>query len=254
MKEVKVKISCLQRVAPGIFLLGFKSRYLSKTSGPGNFLQIDIGPQFSLNRPFSIHRVERHRVYILFKVRGQATRVLSQKKIGQILRVLGPLGKGFNLVNAKHSLEEIILVGGGIGVAPLYFLAQKLKIALPKTLLLGARTRSQVLLRQEFRKLGFKVFVSTEDGSLGFKGDVVSLLDDHLRRNSISSAKIYACGPAGMIESLKSFKDKGIDIEVSLESFMGCGIGICSACTIFTKNGLRKICKDGPVFNLKELV
>lgn len=255
MKLLKVEIDSTEKVAENIFLLSFKSPYLKKVSKPGQFLEVRINSSFSLRRPFSIHKVEGDKIYLIFKIRGKGTQTLSGKKRGEVLDILGPLGRGFNFFLKDSSYQEVILVAGGMGIAPLFFLAQRL--GLPencrKLLFLGTKSKKEIVLHRDFQSLGFKVFISSEDGSKGFKGTVTQNLNSYLKDNPLVLRKVFACGPREMLEGLVCLKDRYMDIEVSLENFMGCGIGICCACSIETEYGLRKVCKDGPVFNMEEL-
>lgn len=254
MKELRVKIGLLKKVKPKIFLLGFKSSYLSEKAHPGQFIHLKIDtPQIFLRRPFSIHSVKDGMVYILFKVRGKGTSFLSEYKPGRILDIIGPLGRGFDF--SLKSTKPNVLIGGGIGTAPLLFLAEQLR-GKDTRIFLGAKDKSEIVSAGEFKKLGCKVFISTEDGSKGIKGRVTDLLKDYLRTTDYRlRTDIYACGPEAMFKSLAGIiRNKlGITCQASFEQFMGCGIGICSACVIRTKNGYKKVCKNGPVFNLKEI-
>ncbi len=262
MERKRVKICSLKKAKKDISILEIESSYLAKKSSPGQFLHIRINKEgLLLRRPFSIHKVEKEKVYILFRVRGEGTKVLSQYKRGDFLDIIGPLGRGFDLQFTVYSLQfTVILVAGGIGVAPLLFLAQKLKEfkALKSKLLvfLGAKSRKEILCRQDFEDLGCKVLIATEDGSFGFKGKVTDLLVRKL--SSIGHKlpiKMYACGPEGMfLELSKILKNyPNITCQISLEQFMGCGIGACRGCVIKTKQGFRRVCRDGPVFDIKEV-
>jgi len=254
MKELEVKIDFLKKIKPKIFLLGFKSLYLSEKARPGQFIHLKIdSPHIFFRRPFSIHRIKGRTVYILFKVRGKGTSLLSGYKQGAVLDLIGPLGNGFGVSLKKASHNTI--VGGGIGTAPLLFLAERLK-GKDTSVFLGAGDKSEIVCAGEFKELGCKVFISTEDGSLGVKGRVTDLLKSYLRTTSRGlRTDIYACGPKAMFKSLAGIirNKPGITCQASFEQVMGCGIGICSACVIRTKKGYKKVCKDGPVFDLKEI-
>ena len=149
-----------------------------------------------------------------------------------------------------------------MGVAPLVFLAEKLKemqnakCKMQNIVLLGARTKEEILCESEFKKMGYKVQVATEDGSQGFKGTVITLLKNLLSTiNHQPSTNIYACGPHSMLLEISKILEKypQINCQASFEQFMGCGIGACCGCSIETKSGYKKVCKDGPVFNLREI-
>ncbi|MCM8773238.1 MAG: dihydroorotate dehydrogenase electron transfer subunit [Candidatus Omnitrophica bacterium] len=248
MRLLKVKVDNIRQIKKDVYLISFVSPYIEKEAHPGQFLHIKIKDTL-LRRPFSIHNVEGKNIYVLFKIKGIATRRLANYKKGELLDILGPLGKGFSL----KGKGKYILIAGGMGVAPLYFLGKRLiSQDFFKIVILGGRTKEDVLYEKEFKNLGYRVFVTTEDGSRGFKGRVdeqlKELIDDE--REFLS---LYACGPKGMFKSLAlTVKGKPfIDMEFSFEQFMGCGIGVCCACVILTNQGYKKVCKDGPVFNLK---
>jgi len=251
-KQLKVKVKDVKKVSDSIFLLCVSSAYLASQSQPGQFLHIKIRSTI-LRRPLSVHKVKGKEVYVLFKIRGKGTEILSHYKKGEALDVIGPLGNGFDLkLNSRGATN--ILVAGGIGVAPLMFLAEKLK---GKTIvLLGARTKKEIVCEPEFKRLGCKVDIATEDGSRGMKATAIELL-----RKALMSAKtgvktnIYACGPEVMLEKINNAIEGHPELEcqVSFEQFMGCGLGVCCGCTIETKHGYKKVCKDGPVFNIKDV-
>ena len=246
-KELNLKIKNIKKIKPDVFLISFKSPYLAKESYPGQFLHIKVAKAI-LRRPFSIHYVRGDVIYILFRIRGRGTKTLSEYKAGDKLNVIGPLGRGFCL--GKANCTKNILVAGGLGVAPLVFLATKLKKYKP-TVFLGAKDRQDLLCEEDFKKLGCKVKVVTEDGSKGIKGTVIDLL----KKESFESASIYTCGPKEMFGQIHKVlkKKSNVNCQVSFEQFMGCGLGICCGCTIQTKNGYKKVCKDGPVFNINDI-
>ncbi|MFO8053210.1 MAG: dihydroorotate dehydrogenase electron transfer subunit, partial [Candidatus Omnitrophota bacterium] len=254
VKQVTVRISEVKKIKEDIFLLSFKSADIARTAQPGNFLHLKLEATI-LRRPLSIHKVEDKVVYLLFKARGRGTRALAKKKKNDQLDIIGPLGNGFKVKRRENS----ILVAGGVGVAPLVFLAEKLreiqnpKSKIQKAVLLGAKNKQEIVCEEEFKKLGFQVKIGTEDGSRGHKGFVTDLLKEILNTQySRLNTNIYACGPKGMFCQInKIVKDrKGINTQLSFEQFMGCGLGVCCACVISTKAGYKKVCQDGPVFRL----
>jgi dihydroorotate dehydrogenase electron transfer subunit len=273
-RQFSVKIRFLKRLRPDVFLLGFNSDYLAKNAEAGQFVHIKIDEKITiLRRPFSIHKISGNTIYILFRARGRGTRLLSQLQNGAALDIIGPLGNGFkispqptvNVVKRSppaggHSPQTNILVAGGMGVAPLIFLVQRLKqttnYKLQTTILLGAKNKNEVLAEQEFKKLGFDARIATDDGSRGFKGSVIGLLKKTLSTMDCRlSTNIYACGPKEMFYEInKVIKPyRNINCQVSFEQFMGCGLGVCYGCSIETKQGYKKLCKDGPVFDIKEV-
>lgn len=258
MKKEKVKISSLKKVKKKFFVLEFRSSSLIKRAQPGQFLHLKIDKEgLLLRRPFSIHRIEKDKVFILFEVKGEGTKALAQYKRKDPLDIIGPLGRGFNYQGLTTSYQLPVIVAGGVGVAPLLFLAQRLSFSKRKILVfLGAKTKEEVLCKKDFERLGCRVFVATEDGSSGFKGKVTDLLKDKLKAlGSGLWAKVFSCGPKEMFyELFKIIKNyPNIDCEISLEQFMGCGIGVCRACVIKTPRGFQRVCREGPVFNIREV-
>ncbi len=262
MLQVRVKILYNKKIQGNYFHLILQAPKITKESLPGQFLNIKVNDAYEplLRRPFSIHRVKGVNVELLYEVVGGATEVLSQRKPGEYLDVIGPLGNGFTL-NTKHKTLNI-LVAGGIGVAPLAFLADRLvhspqcpAVHRKPLVLIGAKTKNQVLCGKEFRRLDCQVKVSTDDGSRGSKGKVTDLL-----RNLVSSieyrvSSIYACGPRPMLKEISRISKKyNIPAQVSLEEHMACGIGACLGCVVNTKEGFKRVCKEGPVFNADEII
>ncbi|MDD4954595.1 MAG: dihydroorotate dehydrogenase electron transfer subunit [Candidatus Omnitrophica bacterium] len=260
MKQLKVKTAFIKEIKPDVFLIGLDSGYIAKTAKPGQFLHIKVDEKNTiLRRPLSIHKIDKNLIYILFRVRGRGTKILSGKTKGNIIDVIGPLGNGFNTLTSSRALN--ILVAGGMGVAPLVFLGKKLteiknqKSKCKNLVLLGAKSKKEVLAEKEFKKLRFEINIATDDGSRGFKGNVAELLKKILStyQHDNISTNIYACGPKEMFYEIKKViaKYPSIQAQVSFEQFMGCGLGICYGCVIETKEGYKKVCKDGPVFDLK---
>ena len=210
----------------------------------GEFIDIAI-PGFYLRRPLSICDQEDGRLTVIYKVVGEGTKVLSEMAVGTELEVLTGLGRGFD---ADACREEALLVGGGLGVPPLYLLAKELKARGKKvTAVLGFNKADEIILTQEFETVCDQVAVSTVDGSVGVKGFVT---------DAIAALKpdydfFYTCGPMVMMKVVcTTLEGPG---EASLEERMGCGAGFCYGCSIQTKSGPRRVCKDGPVFKKEEL-
>lgn len=218
---------------------------------PGQFVQVAVDGSKTtfLRRPISINNVDRvnNHLWLLVRNAGEGTRALMALKADDNLNVVLPLGNSFSM--PKKSDDKILLAGGGVGVAPmLYWGAQLKEKGYNPQFLIGARSAKDVLQLEEFEKIG-KVFVSTEDGSMGEKGLVTT--------NTILSTdinKIYCCGPAPMMKAIaRVAKDKSIDCEVSLENMMACGLGACLCCVENTVIGNVCVCTEGPVFNINEL-
>jgi dihydroorotate dehydrogenase electron transfer subunit len=204
-----------------------------------------------LRRPFSIHFAYQNSIEIFFQTTGIGTALLSQKRAGDTLDILGPLGKGFNLEgNFLH--KETTIIGGGRGIAPLYFLAQSLQVQKAEVkIFYGGKTRDDLPLRARFESNGYKLFCSTEDGSYKFKGMITDLFLQELK--NFNPDFVFACGPGAMLEEITRIsQDEKIPAELSLEALMGCGFGACWGCVQRIKKGKEeewtKICEEGPVF------
>ncbi|MFA5338419.1 MAG: dihydroorotate dehydrogenase electron transfer subunit, partial [Candidatus Omnitrophota bacterium] len=185
MKQLKVKTAFIKKIKPDVFLLGLDSNYLAKAAKPGQFLHIKVDDKTTiLRRPLSIHKIKKNLIYVLFRVRGRGTKLLSKCKKGDIFDVIGPLGNGFKISpqSTVHRQQTNIFLAGGMGVAPLVFLGEKLaeiknqKSKIKNVVLLGAKNKKEILAEGEFKKLGFEIHIATDDGSRGFKGNVTSLL------------------------------------------------------------------------------
>ncbi|MCM8786907.1 MAG: dihydroorotate dehydrogenase electron transfer subunit [Candidatus Omnitrophica bacterium] len=254
-KQLFIKVNFVKKINPTVYLLAFKSPYITKVAKPGQFIHIKIDEVF-LRRPFSIHNIKNNTVYILFSVRGRGTQKLSKYKKNDTLDIIGPLGNGFDYKNSDKKIN--LLIAGGMGVAPLVFLAKKLNMIkrdCKNIVILGVKNKMNLLCKKEFEKLNFSVYISSEDGSFGYKGTAVSLLRVLLKKEKIEKAQIYACGPKEMFYQINKVLRNypHINCQVSFEQFMGCGLGICCGCVIQTKEGYKKVCIDGPVFDLKRV-
>lgn len=256
--QIKAKITSNKRFKDNYWHLEFESGLIAGRALPGQFVNIKVSDDVEplLRRPLSIHGTQGSRVRLFYEVLGMGTRILSSRRPGEFLDVIGPLGNGFSLPGKGHRLggQAAILVAGGMGGAPLLFLAKKMILSKP-LILIGARTKSKVLCAQEFKALGSTVKIATDDGSSGFKGKVTELLVQVLRETkSGGDLSIYACGPRPMLKAVAGIScDNNIDSQLSLEEHMACGIGACLGCVIATKSGYKRVCKDGPVFSGKEL-
>jgi dihydroorotate dehydrogenase electron transfer subunit len=219
---------------------------------PGQFVEVrvDGSPSTFLRRPISINFVDRERneLWLLVAMVGDGTRRLAELKAGDALNCVLPLGNGFTPVQGS---EKVLLIGGGVGVAPLLYMgAEMAKKGVEPTFLLGARTSKDLLMLDEFKKFG-RVYVTTEDGSAGEKGFVTN----HSLLQQERFDRISTCGPTPMMKAVARYASQaGVDCEVSLENLMACGIGACLCCVEKTTEGNLCVCKDGPVFNIKRLL
>ncbi|TYO97961.1 dihydroorotate dehydrogenase electron transfer subunit [Desulfallas thermosapovorans] len=250
---------------PGVRVMEFTAPHLARAAQPGQFLHIRCGESSDplLRRPISIHAVDRQsgRVKIMFQVVGKGTAWLAGRRDG-VIDAMGPLGRGFT-VHPPAALPEsanLIVVGGGIGAAPLYFLLQELAragLARRVKVLLGARNARQLLITEAARELGYAVRVATDDGSAGYRGLVTALLEEELKPKP---GYVYACGPSPMLKALcVMLRDYGVPGEVSVEERMACGVGACLACVCRVRDAggketYRHACVDGPVFPAGEVV
>lgn len=220
---------------------------------PGQFaeLRVDGSPTTFLRRPISINFVDKQRneVWFLIQLVGDGTKRLAEIKKGETINVILPLGNGFTM--PKNGSEKLLLVGGGVGTAPMLYLGQQLAEAgYSPTFLLGARSQNDLLQLEDFSKYG-RVATTTEDGSYGEKGYVTQ----HSILKEISFDKIYTCGPKAMMMAVAKYaKSNQIECEVSLENTMACGIGACLCCVEDTTEGHLCVCTEGPVFNINKLL
>ncbi|OGD28038.1 MAG: hypothetical protein A2V57_08955 [Candidatus Aminicenantes bacterium RBG_19FT_COMBO_65_30] len=226
---------------------------VGREARPGQFVMVKVGdgPIPLLRRPLSIHDAGKDGIELFFKVSGQGTEILSRKKPGDSLDLIGPLGKGFTVSDAMKG-KRAHLVGGGRGIAPLFFLARELGARGVRTAVFyGGRRLADIPLRDKFDKAGIELLCSTDDGSFGFAGLVTELVGRELAKTKPDI--IHACGPDAMMKALAALAAKhGVPAEFSLESIMGCGIGACWGCVHRIRNesgdGWTKICEEGPVF------
>ncbi|OQX52827.1 MAG: hypothetical protein B5M48_04630 [Candidatus Omnitrophica bacterium 4484_213] len=296
--QILSKVISNTQIVENYFKMCLDAPAVAQKAEPGQFIYVHTsdGYQPLLRRAFSIHNIRREKrenreqMEILYKVRGEGTRILVEKKAGEKLDIIGPLGKGFTLYPLPSTLYPV-LVGGGVGIAPLVFLAQNLaKNQKPKTknrilVLIGAKTKKEILCKDEFERLGCEVKVATDDGSQSFKGKVTELLEEILAPSSKLQAPgrelkkpvtcslqpvacIYACGPSPMLKEIAQLAQQyKIPCQVSLEERMACGVGACRGCVLKVVPPppspllrspqdfiYKRVCKDGPVFETGEII
>lgn len=263
--QEKCRIIDHQEVAPKHFKLTLASKYISSHSLPGQFVNLKCSEGLDplLRRPFSIHRnsEEHERFELLYEVVGKGTEILSSASVGSEIDVLGPLGIGWQIDKSK---KIAILVGGGMGIAPLAMLAEqisKTKDQKSKILyvLIGAQTKDKLLCEKDCKEITDQVLVSTDDGSHGKKGFIsdvlLDVLENTLGDKDLDQTTIYTCGPQPMLKAVTEIAwQKKINCQVSMEQHMACGIGTCLGCVIQTKNGYKKVCDEGPVFKAEDLI
>ena len=234
-------------VMPGARLIWLESPQIAAAAKPGQFVMVRCGKDTLLRRPLSIHQVDesKTKLALLFNVVGKGTTWLSQRKAGDNIDLFGPMGNGFTI---PKTAKKILLVAGGMGIAPLYFLAQDAgKRGLSATLLYGTA------IENPYPEVShdIKLIRATEDGSVGYHGLVTDLLPDFTK----GADQVFACGPLPMYKTMEQMPElKNKPVQLSLEIMMGCGTGVCYGCTIKTKSGLKQVCKDGPVFALEDIL
>ncbi len=218
---------------------------VSGVTRAGQFVEIALDGLY-LRRPISVCNYDEGTLTIIYKVVGKGTDLMSQMAEGTELDVLTGLGNGFD---TECNCKKPLLVGGGVGVPPLYRLTRDL-VARGKevTVVLGFNTESEIFYAEKFEQFGAKVILATADGSRGVKGFVT----DAIRESGVEADYFYSCGPLPMLKALCNSLE--IDGEVSLEERMGCGFGICMGCSIMTTKGAKRVCKDGPVFKKEEVI
>ena len=241
------------RLNANYVLLKLTSQSLLPEMLPGQFaeIRVDGSPTTFLRRPISINFVDKQRneVWFLIQLVGDGTRRLAEVKSGDVINTVLPLGNGYTV--PQKASDKLLLVGGGVGTAPMLFLGEQLaKNGHKPTFLLGARSDKDLLQLEEFAKYG-EVYTTTEDGSYGEKGYVTQ----HSILGKVQFEQIYTCGPKPMMMAVAKYaKSNQIECEVSLENTMACGIGACLCCVENTTEGHLCVCKEGPVFNIKKLL
>ena len=240
MKQLIFEIKSNEQIAKNVY----RMLLAGDTTGilPGQFVNIRVAGQF-LRRPISVCNIADGVLTIIYKVVGVGTEAMSHLPVGTELNVLTVLGNGYNLSKAGNTP---LLVGGGVGVPPMYMLARQLReMGKEVKVILGFNTQDEVFYEEEFRALGCDVTVTTVDGSHGVKGFVTNAMDGQ-------QSYYYTCGPLPMIKAL--IQALGTHGEVSMEERMGCGFGACMGCSCKTLTGYKRICKEGPVMEKEEIL
>jgi dihydroorotate dehydrogenase electron transfer subunit len=266
------EVTLNQRVGPEHYMMRVLAPELTRLCKPGQFVHVRCNNLMDplLRRPISLHGIDYDKgtVSLLYQVVGRGTQLLAEMLTGAEIDIMGPLGKGFNI---PDGIKKVMVVGGGIGAAPLFPLIQALKhYKIEQTVLLGARTAEYIIGANQLASLDIRVETATDDGSLGYKGFVTDLAEKHIKGNKPDY--FFACGPNVMLDSLlKITRKHGIDGQVSLEEHMGCGVGACLGCVCkVAASGQRLaasrketkdkdweyklVCTDGPVFEASEVI
>jgi len=279
MQQIKAEILLNKEIASAHFKMVLNLGKLHVPVRPGQFLHIRAGSDCDplLRRPISIHRIgsSSNIIELLYKIEGKGTQLMSRRSKGTYLDIIGPLGNGFKVPKGQ---SNFILMAGGMGIAPLIGLADSLARFRKRTItvILGAKTKDFVMCKKELRDIGAKVIVMTEDGSEGEQGLATAVLESvieqfDLRKNATAllsrraktvtiseyspEVGLYVCGPSAMLKTVAAIaKYYTIQAQGSFEERMGCGVGACLGCAIKTKAGYKRVCKDGPIFDLEDII
>ena len=249
MEQLLAPIVSANEMWPGVHLLWARAPEIAQEAKPGQFVMVRCGNTLNplLRRPISIHQARGDQIALLFQVVGKGTEWLSERTKGDNLDLLGPLGKGFHV---DETSSHLLLMAGGIGIAPLAFLAEKaLNDGRSVDMILGARTAARLYPKRLLPRRA-EVLLVTEAGSKGEMGMATHFTGRFADRVD----QVFACGPAAMYRSLRDCHELNRkQVQISLEVMMGCGVGACYGCTVMTASGARQVCKDGPIFDLKDI-
>ena len=247
-----------------IYLMRVACPEIAQNAVPGQFINIKInnGLEPFLRKPFSVCRrsVSEGWIEVLWKIVGKGTDIMSRYQADEVVNIIGPLGQGYDI---PPDLQTALLVGGGLGVAPLPFLCEEaLKLSKSVEVFLGARTQKELSMIDIFKTLGVEVYLSTEDGSVGKRGRVTEILLDRMSQmDSLESARLYSCGPNPFLKAMMGIsEEQAVMGEVAIETMMGCGFGICVGCPVRVRDGnvgeglFKLTCIDGPVFKSTEIL
>lgn len=263
MFDCESEIVSLNQISNTAYIHEFYAPEIAKTAFPGHFLQLRIQNQYTpfLARPFSVLKVDRDKgtVFVLYKTFGETTKILSKKLVGEKVNLVGPLGNVFK----PEKYKNLLLIGGGIGVPPLYYLTKHFDISDKSVkIFFGAGNKSELFLKDEFDKMNIDITYSTDDGSFGNKELVTIPFERELKNHSNNPETIVmSCGPLPMLKAVQNLALKyNVQAQLSVEAVMACGIGLCQGCIIPKRMNNESeqeyvlVCKEGPIFNEKELV
>ena len=251
--KIQSKLIKKEQLKNDIFKFAIKSKEMAEVALPGQFLEIRVNDDIEpfLRRPISIYNMNKENgtLEIIFRVQGKGTEILSKRKEGEFIDIIGPLGYGtFKFEGYKN----IAILGGGIGVFPLYELVKQAKEVAKVNTYLGFRNKEAVLLEEEFKDISDKLVITTDDGSYKIHGFAINELKNDLENIDC----IFACGPLPLLKAAQSLaKETNIPCQVSLEEKMGCGLGVCLGCAVEVVNGgYEYVCKQGPVFDSNRVI
>ena len=243
-----------EKLCPRFYRLSFDAKTMAKEVQPGQFIHIRVrdGLEPFFRRPFSVYRAQKY-VEIFYEPIGRGTEVMASYKKGDQIDVLGPLGNPFSL--PPKGIKQVVMIGGGIGIAPFLILSDLLKKkgTYELILLYGGRTKDHVYPMKEFKANGCKIHVATDDGSAGVKGRVSELFSKI--NVDPKTTYLYTCGPHAMMRAVQVFAKKNyLQGQAACEQLMACALGACLGCSIKTTKGYKTVCYDGPVFDLNEVI
>ncbi|MBQ3415692.1 MAG: dihydroorotate dehydrogenase electron transfer subunit [Clostridia bacterium] len=256
----KAKLVAKEELILGIFKFSVVAPEIVEQAKTGQFIEIRVNDDIEpfLRRPISIHNMDRKsgKLEFIFQVKGKGTEILAKRNVGDLIDVVGPLGNG-NFDYSKY--EKIGIIGGGIGVFPLYELAKNAKNdGKDVSIYLGFRNKDLVVLEDEFKNVSTNFILTTDDGSYSKKGFAIDFLKEDIENGKVDS--IYACGPLPMLKAVQKLAiEKNIPCQLSLEEKMACGLGVCLGCAVKTSDSTKEapqykhVCKNGPVFDAKDV-
>jgi len=248
-------IDRIEQQARDIFMIDIGNCFLDLIS-PGQFICVaPLSPNSAMSRPFSVFAYDPFsgHLVLLIKVVGENTRLLSELQPGQKVKITGPLGRGLNPNDFAH--QKVICVGGGIGLAPLYYLCSRFEDYYCQChLLFGVKTAAELINFFEYDYKDYHIQSATDDGTSNYHGMVTDLLEEQLRQPQLTKTVVVCCGPQKMMQRATEICQQAkIDCYVILEKVMACGIGVCLGCSVKMKSGQQRICHDGPIFDAKEV-
>ena len=258
--NVKAKLVSKEEIIPDIYKFSVKAEEIVKSANPGNFIEIRVNDDIEpfLRRPISIYNMDKEKgiLEFIFQVKGKGTKILSNKNEGDLIDIIGPLGYG---TFKYDDFQNLAIIGGGIGIFPLYELAKCAKLDNRNVnTYLGFRNKDLVMLENEFKNVSDNLAITTDDGSYSHKGFAIDFLKKDIEQGKIDC--IYACGPLPMLKAVRELAiEKDIPCQISLEEKMACGLGVCLGCAVKTAKSPKDapeywhVCKAGPVFQAKDV-
>lgn len=259
-EQAFAKLIKKEQLKPDIFKFSVEAPSIVKTARPGNFIEIRVSQTTEpfLRRPISIYNLDKENgiLEFIFQVKGKGTEILAKQEGGKEIDIIGPLGYG---TFKYEDYQNLAIIGGGIGVFPLYELAKCAKADNKNvTTYLGFRNKDFVVLEEEFQKVSNELILTTDDGSYAKQGFAINYLEEDIKNGKIDS--IYACGPLPMLKAVQKLAiEKQIPCQISIEEKMACGLGVCLGCAVKTAKSpadapqYLHVCKAGPVFNAKDV-